>query len=66
MNILLNGAEFEIDSDASLHDLVASLGRGTRGVAVAVNGEVVPASAWSSRRPSAGDRIEVLGAAQGG
>ena len=37
-----------------------------RGVAVAVNGTVVPRSAWSEVDLADGDRVEVLTAAQGG
>ena len=37
-----------------------------RGVAVAVNGEVVPRSAWEARRVADGDRVEALTAMQGG
>ena len=31
-----------------------------RGVAVALNGRVVPASAWREQRLAAGDRIEIV------
>lgn len=31
-----------------------------RGVAVAVNGAVVPAAAWRERRLAAGDQIEIV------
>ncbi len=41
-------------------------GRGRRGVAVAVNEEVVPRSAWDETPVRDGDRVEVLNAAQGG
>ena len=37
-----------------------------QGVAVAVNAEVVPRSLWAARRIEAGDRIEIVGAKQGG
>jgi sulfur carrier protein len=37
-----------------------------RGVAVALNGEVVPRGAWDERRVSDGDHIEALTAIQGG
>ena len=37
-----------------------------RGVAVAVQGEVVPRSEWSHRTLSVGDRVEVVRAVQGG
>jgi sulfur carrier protein len=36
------------------------------GIAVAVNGEVVPRGAWPATALRERDRIEVLGAAQGG
>lgn len=38
----------------------------TRGVAVAVNGAVVPRSAWAVTTLHSGDRIELLEATQGG
>jgi sulfur carrier protein len=37
-----------------------------RGIAVALNGEVVPRSAWEVTGLRPGDRVEVLTAAQGG
>jgi sulfur carrier protein len=37
-----------------------------RGVAVAINGTVVPRAAWSSTRLSAGDQVEIVRARQGG
>jgi sulfur carrier protein len=37
-----------------------------RGVAVAVNGEVVPRTDWPATVLRGGDRVEVLSAAQGG
>jgi sulfur carrier protein len=51
---------------ANLDRLVADHAESPKGIAVAVNGEVVPRSQWSSRTVDAGDRIEILGAAQGG
>lgn len=37
-----------------------------RGVAVALNGEVLPRAAWAGTEVSDGDRLEVLTATQGG
>lgn len=37
-----------------------------RGLAVARNGEVVPRSAWAGTRLEPDDRIEIVGAVQGG
>jgi sulfur carrier protein len=41
-------------------------GAAAKGIAVAVNGEVVPRSAWDATDLQPGDRVEVLTAAQGG
>ena len=38
----------------------------SRGVAVALNGAVVPRSEWAAQRLSAGDDVEIVGAVQGG
>jgi sulfur carrier protein len=37
-----------------------------RGVAVAINGIVVPRAAWPATRISAGDQVEIVRARQGG
>jgi sulfur carrier protein len=42
------------------------LGAGARGVAVAVDGEIVPRLSWERYELSAGARVEVLSAMQGG
>ncbi len=39
---------------------------GQRGIAVALNGAVVPRAAWSDTRLKAGDSIEIVRARQGG
>jgi sulfur carrier protein len=66
--IAVNGEPRPVPAGGVVADVVAELvgDRGPRGVAVAVNGEVVPRAAWESRRLSAGDRVEVLSATQGG
>ncbi|GGQ66436.1 sulfur carrier protein ThiS [Couchioplanes azureus] len=66
MKIIVNGAGRVVDRDSTVEGLVGALTQARRGVAVAVNGEVVPRSAWPAARLSEGDRVEVLTAAQGG
>jgi len=39
---------------------------GQRGIAVALNGAVVPRAAWSDTRLKAGDSVEIVRARQGG
>jgi sulfur carrier protein len=68
MTVVVNGAPTEVPANATVADVVAALGRepAGRGVAVAVDGEVVPRAAWEGTLVSEGARVEVLGAAQGG
>jgi sulfur carrier protein len=66
--IELNGEARPRDG-ATIVDLLADLGvrdPGARGVAVAVNGEIVPRADWPRRRVADGDRVEALSAMQGG
>jgi sulfur carrier protein len=66
--IHLNGTPTRGRDGATLAELLAALGvePRARGVAVAVNGQVVPRSAWEDRRVADGDRVEALTAMQGG
>jgi sulfur carrier protein len=68
MTIELNGERVELPEDASVAVAVDCAGGGERrdGVAVAVNGEVVPRSQWDETTLVEGQRVEVLGAIQGG
>lgn len=68
MTIELNGERVDLAAGTSVADAVARLGAGgeRRGVAVAVDGEVVPRSAWDSTVLAEGQRVEVVGAIQGG
>ena len=66
MRLTVNGRDFDADRELSVQTLVESLTEARRGVAVAVNGEVVPRSTWSAVPLTDGDAVEVLTAAQGG
>ena len=63
----INGAEQELTA-ANLACLLDELGYGSdrRGIAVAVNGQVVPRSSWGERKLLAEDEVEIVGAVQGG
>ncbi len=66
IEVVVNGEEQSLEEPATVASLVEVLGCGRRGVAVAVNSEVVARSAWESTGLVAGDRVEVLRAVQGG
>ncbi|MBI3685796.1 MAG: sulfur carrier protein ThiS [Actinobacteria bacterium] len=63
---MINGRPHELAGATTVADVVAGLTSATAGVAVAVNGEVVPRRGWSTALLTDGDRIDVLTAVQGG
>ena len=69
MNIIevtINAESRNISADVSLGVLVDEAVEDRRGVAVALDGEVVPRSAWDSTEVADGARIEMVAAVQGG
>ncbi len=68
MKVELNGREAELPNGARLADVLAllELDREARGVAVALDAEVIPRGEWGELVISPGARIEVLTAFQGG
>jgi len=68
MRIELNGERRELPAGATLADAVRASGADAdaRGVAVALNGEVVPRGEWDSTPLGEGGSVEVLAAIQGG
>ena len=66
MNLLVNGTPRDVPQGSTLEGLVNETAASRRGVAVAVNGEVVPKTRWSDTRLVESDRIEILTAIGGG
>jgi sulfur carrier protein len=68
VTVIVNGDPVQVDRDATVAGVLARLGhqRERGGIAVALNGAVVPRSAWEQTRLAERDRLEVLGATQGG
>jgi sulfur carrier protein len=66
--IVLNGKHSDVVAGETLVAVLARLGldADARGVAVAVDDEVVPRAAWASFALVEGARVEVLMAMQGG
>lgn len=64
--VLVNDVPRPADGDGTVAELLAGLEVPRRGVAVAVNGEVVRRADWPAHHLADGDRVEVLTAAQGG
>lgn len=65
LSVLVNGSPCELPAGATVADLVATLARAT-GIAVAVDGDVVPRREWAGRPLPDGARVDILTAVQGG
>jgi sulfur carrier protein len=68
VRVVLNGERRELASDATVREAVTATGAPSegRGVAVALDGEVVPRRLWDEISLSEGQRVEVVQAVQGG
>jgi sulfur carrier protein len=66
MTVTVNGTPRDLPSGVTLADVVGQLSPSPKGVAAAVNGEVVPRSAWPSTPLAERDEVEVVTAVQGG
>jgi sulfur carrier protein len=66
VQVKLNGEPGELPDGAMLAEAVAKLTGLASGVAVAVNGDVVPRGAWAATPLRDGDQVEVVTAVQGG
>ena len=66
MVVWINGEARELADGARVLDALGALGLPRTGVAVAVDGEVVPKARWAGTALADGARVEVLTAVQGG
>ena len=67
LSVFVNDRPTEVAAPATLQGLLSGIGLADRrGVAAAVNGEVVPRGDWASRGLSERDRVLVIRATQGG
>ena len=68
MRVVLNGSQAELTDGATVQAAIEALDlpASGRGVAVAVDAEVVPRTEWDTHELTEGARVEVLRAIQGG
>ncbi|MDY6890543.1 MAG: sulfur carrier protein ThiS [Pseudomonadota bacterium] len=66
MQIQVNGELLEVAERSSLSDLVAQLELAGKRIAIELNLEIVPRSAYANTLLEAGDRIEIVHAIGGG
>lgn len=65
MRVTVNDEQLQVDDDITVAALLTRMGFPDKGIAVALNWEVLPRSEWHSPVP-ADARVEVLTAVQGG
>jgi len=66
VNCTVNGEPTTLREGTTVHELVRTVVDTERGVAVSLDREVVPRSAWATTRITDGAAVEVLVAAAGG
>ncbi len=69
MIVLVNGIEHELAPGTSVEGLLAALAQvppGARGVAVALDGEIVPRASWGEVLLHEAASLEIVTAVQGG
>lgn len=66
MKILLNGENRQISDHCSVLDLLQELHLAEKRLAVELNGEIVPRSAYEDTALKDGDKIEIVHAIGGG
>jgi sulfur carrier protein len=66
VQVVLNGEPREVPDGSTVLDLLDSLGRHPRTVAVERNGDILPRERYGATGLRAGDRLEVVHFVQGG
>jgi sulfur carrier protein len=66
VRVSVNGQAREVPAGTTLAQVVAAVTSLEAGIAVAINGEVVPGRSWPATPVSDGDQVEVVTAVQGG
>ena len=66
MKVMVNGQRKDLPEGETLQGLISSMVADRRGVAAAVNGDVVPRDRWHQSVLEEGQSVEVVTAVQGG
>jgi len=66
MTVTVNGEPRDLGPGVTLADVVSQVTESAKGVAAAVNGEVVPRRAWQQTPLADGAQVEIVTAVQGG
>lgn len=67
MTITINNKQVEVVAEEALQQIVFDqIGENAKGVAVAINGQVIPKDSWVETKVSENDDVLIIKATQGG
>jgi sulfur carrier protein len=66
IQIVVNGQSRETEATMTIAGLLQQLEVALRGVAVEINGQIVPRARYAEQRLAAGDRLEIVSLVGGG
>lgn len=66
MEVMVNGEWRTVAEGGSVAELLAELEAPSKGIAVALDGDVVPRASWSATTVRGGARLDIMTAVQGG
>jgi len=66
MNVTINGEPREVPAGTTVEQLIRQVTTQDKGIAAALNGEVLPQRAWSAHPLADRDQVDVVTAVQGG
>ena len=67
MQVVVNGAQHELETNTSLQQLLDKLSLGKKGrIAIEINGEIVPRDSFQEQILHSGDSVEIVQAIGGG
>lgn len=66
ITVNVNNTVHTLDASSSLHDLLKQLKISEKGIAVAINNQIISASEWSRHELAEGEKVLIIRATQGG
>jgi len=66
LKVVVNNKEVEISDESTINDLISEMNMPDRGIAIAINNEVIPKENWAGFKLIKETRVTLIKATQGG